>query len=221
MKNNLNKMLSGLTNDYGIEYNIQTSIDIENNNKCHDVIFKMNGYGIRDRVYKDETYHSLKNIVDYNYKKLLSAIIYKAIDIANIIINKQNKNGNNINNLQLNKLLFYCQKYYIKTFNSIMFKDNIELNEYGFTVPEVYHTYKINSTLNIYDIFIQGKVIKVDKYTESIIDSVLSVLSNKTAMELVELNMFEKLYIENKDKLTNLKSIILSPDDMIKWYKNN
>lgn len=154
-------------------------------------------------------------------KKLLSAITYKAIDIANIIINKQNKNGNNINNLQLNKLLFYCQKHYIKTFNSIMFKDNIELNKYGFTVPEVYHTYKINSTLNIYDIFIQGKVIKVDKYTESIIDSVLSVLSNKTAMKLVELNMFEKLYIENKDKLTNLKSIILSPDDMIKWYKNN
>ena len=102
-----------------------------------------------------------------------------------------------------------------------MFKDNIELNKYGFTVPEVYHTYKVNSALNIYDIFIQGKVIKVDKYTESIIDSVLSVLGNKTAMELVELNTFEKLYIENKDKLTNLKSIILSPDDMIKWYKNN
>ena len=154
---------------------------------------------------------------EYEYNKL-SLYPNEAIDIANIIIYKQNLLENEINNLTLNKLLFSCQKHCIYAFNVPMFNDTIELNKYGFKVPIVDKTYNIHSTLNIYTMYIEGEIKQIDKRKEVIIDSVLQHLGKKTASQLLELNTYEKLYEANKQLLNDDCGIEITPDDMIKWY---
>ena len=182
----------------------------------YKIDFNLNGIQVRENLYYLEP-NEIKNIVKGIYNKLY---LYpnNAIDIANIIIYKQNILGNDINNLTLNKLLFSCQKHCIYAFNVPMFNDAIELNKFGFKVPSVDKTYNIHSTLNIYTMYIEGKIKQIDKRKEVIIDSVLQHLGKKTASQLLELNRYEKPYEANKQLLNDDCGIEITSDDMIKWY---
>ena len=68
---------------------------------------------------------------------------FKALDIANFFIQLVNNTSNNtIDNLKLNKLLYYTQGISMAYLHRPMFSDEIQAWEYGPVVPEVYHKFK-------------------------------------------------------------------------------
>lgn len=68
-------------------------------------------------------------------------MIYAAIDIANYLIDKCSSDNLPISNLQLQKILYYIQKDFLKFTNIPAFNDEIEAWQFGPVVPNVYRHY--------------------------------------------------------------------------------
>lgn len=68
---------------------------------------------------------------------------YSAIAIANAIIEKAN-NGqiDNLTPMKLQKLMFFAQSWYLKTYNQVLFDGEFERWQYGPVLPELYHEFK-------------------------------------------------------------------------------
>ena len=63
--------------------------------------------------------------------------MYKAMDLANYIVDKCIKDNTPITNLQLQRILYFVQKDFLKR-GSRAFSDDIEAWEFGPVVPNVY-----------------------------------------------------------------------------------
>jgi uncharacterized phage-associated protein len=73
---------------------------------------------------------------------------YKAIDVADYIVDYCNKTGKKISHLQLQKILYFCEAHYlIKDKN--LFEDDISKWRLGPVVESVYHEYKTFGSSNI------------------------------------------------------------------------
>lgn len=70
-------------------------------------------------------------------------MVLKALDVAKYVLSlTDEKSGNTISNLGLQKLLYYVQGYYIACFNKPLFEENILAWDHGPVVKEVYEEYK-------------------------------------------------------------------------------
>lgn len=68
---------------------------------------------------------------------------YKALDIANFYIQLVNSISDNyIDNLKINKLLYFVQGFSMAKLGRPMFSDVIQAWEYGPVIPNVYYTFK-------------------------------------------------------------------------------
>ncbi|MRU59151.1 type II toxin-antitoxin system antitoxin SocA domain-containing protein, partial [Staphylococcus aureus] len=80
-----------------------------------------------------------------------------AISIANYLIEKYE-----VNNLYLQKLLYYLQNNYMyKNDGSLLFEEKIQKWKLGPVIPDVYHAFKENGTSNIIEPY-QQYDIKID-----------------------------------------------------------
>lgn len=68
--------------------------------------------------------------------------MYPAIRIAEYIIDKCTRDGLPISDLQLQKILYYIQLNFIRSFGVRAFNDDIVAKPYGPLVPSVYDVYK-------------------------------------------------------------------------------
>jgi len=69
---------------------------------------------------------------------------FTALDIANFYICAANSTpGDSIDNLKLNKLLYFAQGRFLSELGRPLFSDEIQAWDYGPVVPSVYHTFKI------------------------------------------------------------------------------
>lgn len=66
--------------------------------------------------------------------------MYQAIVLAKYIVTKCTREGHPISNLQLQKILYYIQEYYVKH-NNQAFVDDIEAWQFGPVVPAVYYRF--------------------------------------------------------------------------------
>lgn len=64
-----------------------------------------------------------------------------AIELAKYIVNKCVEDGCPITNLQLQKILYYIQRDYLKKCNTRAFMDHVEAWQFGPVVPAVYYEY--------------------------------------------------------------------------------
>jgi uncharacterized phage-associated protein len=97
--------------------------------------------------------------------------MYNALDIAKYIITKCNKDGFPISNLQLQKILYNLQKFFLQNAYSIgekkegkLFKDDIEAWQWGPVIPNVYFTFCIYGAMTItgtYDVQINNNIKKI------------------------------------------------------------
>lgn len=70
--------------------------------------------------------------------------MYRANEIANFFIQLANElPGDSIDNLKLNKLLFFTQGQSLSKLGRKMFSDDIEAWDYGPVVSDVYRSYKV------------------------------------------------------------------------------
>lgn len=67
-------------------------------------------------------------------------MIYDALDLAKYIVTKCVDDKQPISNLQLQKILYYIQKEYLKH-DRLAFSDEIEAWQFGPVVPDVYYYY--------------------------------------------------------------------------------
>lgn len=69
---------------------------------------------------------------------------YCAADVAACIVNMAISNGKPVSNLQLQKILYFAQRDYIRSHNgNVLFPDSFEAWQYGPVVPSVYRSYSI------------------------------------------------------------------------------
>lgn len=109
--------------------------------------------------------------------------LYTANQIASYIIRKCLKLEKEINNLQLQKLLYYTQAAFLIKVNRPAFNDDIVAWKYGPVVEKVYQEYKCDSNRAIYD-FILYKESIADK-DKALIDEVVLAKANYSTFELV------------------------------------
>lgn len=75
---------------------------------------------------------------------------YKAIELAKYIVTKCAEEFNAISNLQLQKILYFIQGEYYRTFGEFIIEDDFEAWQYGPVIPAVYDGYKCNYSAPIY-----------------------------------------------------------------------
>lgn len=74
-----------------------------------------------------------------------------ALFVANYIIEYSNKKGYSINNLRLQKLLYFINARSLVETGNPIFKESMQKWKYGPVVPEVYHEYKQYGAFEILD----------------------------------------------------------------------
>lgn len=67
--------------------------------------------------------------------------VYSALEISKYVINKCTVENYPISNLQLQKILYFLQKKYLKSRGRVLFEDDIQAWQFGPVVPEVYYQY--------------------------------------------------------------------------------
>lgn len=67
----------------------------------------------------------------------------KAEDVANYVIAYGMQIGHPVSNLQLQKILYYIQVYFLKKKGIPFFKDEIEAWQFGPVIPNVYYQYAV------------------------------------------------------------------------------
>ena len=137
--------------------------------------------------------------------------IYSAIDISNYIIDKCNKENIFINNLKLNKLLYFVQKEHLKKYNRILFIEELLPYRYGASVENVYRVFKYYGRDNINEPI--DKLIDINEESKEIIDSTILKYKDCKPMEMVILSRKEESY----------KRAIKEKSDIIKieWIKES
>ncbi|EGS34892.1 Panacea domain-containing protein [Megasphaera sp. UPII 135-E] len=63
----------------------------------------------------------------------------QALDLVKYIVTKCTKDNCSISNLQLQKILYYIQVWFLKNTNQVAFPDEIQAWQFGPVVPEVYY----------------------------------------------------------------------------------
>jgi uncharacterized phage-associated protein len=120
----------------------------------------------------------------------------KAIDVSAFIINESNKpDSNDLTQLKLQKLLYYCQGYYLAIQQTPLFSDEIQAWEHGPVVRNVYDQYTEKGIYIVED----PKGGKRDLLTEeeqSICLEVLEVLGQFSAWRLREMTHKEAPWVE-------------------------
>lgn len=139
----------------------------------------------------------------------------KALDVAKYIINA---NIRDMDNLKLQKLLYYCQGIHFCLYDKPLFNEEIEAWQYGPVVPCVYRKYK---SYNLDTISKIGNVEKISlsETEREAVDMTLSyyglmsgvALINKTHQETPWKGVFQ----------AGKKHIIISKDSIKKYFKDN
>ena len=108
-----------------------------------------------------------------------------AIEIAKHIVHKCINEGCPISNLQLQKILYFIQKSFLKENNRMAFSDRIEAWKFGPVVPEVYYRY---SGFGAMPITIElSSEISLNPDDKQKIDEIVEKLRNCSPWELVEI----------------------------------
>lgn len=75
---------------------------------------------------------------------------YNALDVAEYIILYEEENGHLINNLKLQKILYFLQAEFIVAYNKTLFDEDIIAWDFGPVVKSVYFNYNVFGSASIF-----------------------------------------------------------------------
>lgn len=113
--------------------------------------------------------------------------MYKAMDVAHYIIQREWKENRAVSNLRLQKLLYFAQGFFYSCGEEGCFKDKIEAWDFGPVVPEVYRVYKKYGSCIIINIP-KNMIDEISDEHKKMIDMVLDECSDKSTFELVKIS---------------------------------
>lgn len=138
--------------------------------------------------------------------------MYKAIDLANYIVDKCIKDNAPITNLQLQRILYFVQKEFLKR-GSPAFSDYIEAWEFGPVDYDIYNEFEYDNEMFSIK---QSKTLICDKFTRSFIDNYLDRIFITNDFGLIDLshedNAWRNVYNES------MKHIKMNPESIINEY---
>lgn len=138
---------------------------------------------------------------------------YKAIDVAYYILNYYNDRNDPINNLKLQKLLYFTQVYFIKIKNTKLFNEEIQMWRHGGDVPDVYQTFRKYVSQHIWltdQAFINAKPLSDDD--KALINTILIRTHELSGWDLVGLIQKSEIYKETYIK--DAPQYVLSLSDL-------
>lgn len=139
----------------------------------------------------------------------------KVLDVAKYIINA---NICDVDNLKLQKLLYYCQGIHYCLDNTPLFDEDIEAWQYGPVVPSVYRKYK-SYGLDIISKFDNVEGLKLSNIDREAIDMTISYYGLMTGVALIN-----KTHQEDPWKSVfypGKKHIIISKESIKKYFTEN
>ncbi|KMT32021.1 Panacea domain-containing protein [Melissococcus plutonius] len=169
---------------------------------------------------------------------------YLAIYIADYIIDLCDQKGIEINNLKLQKIMYYLQARYLTDTGKPLFDESIQKWRYGPVIPSVYHEYKDKGAANIdkKDIgfivrdpkenevanflgcyfeeeYTSEMIIKEDR---EVIGEVVNALKDYTGFDLVKFTHEQSIWNEYKDKIyAGVKELEYTNDEIEQYFKKN
>lgn len=139
--------------------------------------------------------------------------MYSANEITRYIINRYIDLHKPIDNLKLQKILFYCQKEYIQETNELLFDDSIQVTDYGFMIPGIYYEFRSWGCLNITD---YQDNIDLDIFTKQIVNYIMDKYRDTLTWYLVRDNHEEHLW---KDLYIKDECIYVTEGNLLKYYR--
>lgn len=158
-----------------------------------------------------------------------------ALFIANYIIEFCNENGFEINNLRLQKLLYFVNvRSLIETSNPI-FEDPMEMWPYGPVIPDVYHQYKSFGPFDITDNDIAGQLIdfedfsvieydssNINEHDRRLIEETVKSLSNIEVFGLVEITHKHEMWANRRNQIqSGVHHITYDNDEIIDFFNRH
>ena len=140
---------------------------------------------------------------------------YNVFDIAEYIIYNENKHNRRINNIRLQKLLYFVQLFYCAETDELLFDSEMTAWQYGPAVPIIWYKYLhygsdiIYPETNTYNININTDIL-------DFIDEVLFECASKRNTDLINISCSHSLW---KDAYINQHSNIITEYAIKKFVK--
>lgn len=157
---------------------------------------------------------------------------YLAIDVANYLLKRSIETKKLINNLHLQKSLYYLQAYYLVNKYTPLFKESIEMWRLGPVVKEVYDEYKLFGSSNIdqllkvcvfnektFDLeYRKVGDIDFDDDTNNTLNMLIDVLLEKDTMELIDMCLEEDLFKKYEKQIYAGERFVYSIIEMYDYF---
>ena len=143
---------------------------------------------------------------------------YSALDIANLYIRLSNDiESDSIDNLKLNKLLFFAQGWFLAKFGKVLFSDDIQAWDYGPVIHDVYHTFKCCGSLPIKEPLESFDENRLSSKELDLILDVYRTYGKYTGWALKEMthkkgSPWDQVYQKGMNK-------VISPKTMLEYFK--
>lgn len=163
--------------------------------------------------------------------------MYDSLFVANYIIEYCNTKEIEINNLKLQKLLYYVNVASIVEKDRQLFDEPMEKWKYGPVVPSVYRIYRESGSFQIrMDDIVKNRVkiwnpfgVDVQRYNREgisqddrdFIDNIVKVLGNLSGFQLVDETHKEKIWSDYEERINSGELGIKYSMQEIKEYFNN
>ncbi|WP_368395404.1 Panacea domain-containing protein [Streptococcus gallolyticus] len=164
-----------------------------------------------------------------------------ALFVANYIIEYSNEKGYEINNLKLQKILYFVNARNIVENGSPLFEEEMEKWKYGPVVPSVYHEYKRFGALTISDndlvreyivfdtnSFANLSNLKIVKYepnnvkNHQLIEETVDALAKFNPFELVDITHSHTLWKKEEKRIKDgVKGIKYTTEEIKEYFENN
>lgn len=112
--------------------------------------------------------------------------MYRAVDVADYIVDRCAQLGRPVSNLQLQKILYYVQLNFLRTFDECAFSDDIQAWRHGPVVKEVYYKYNIFGRHAIVPRIMQSTQGLFSEKAKDLIDRVTDACAQLDPWELVD-----------------------------------
>ncbi|SIS49202.1 Panacea domain-containing protein [Salimicrobium salexigens] len=152
-------------------------------------------------------------------------MVYRAMTIANYVVEKASELGRPVSNLQLQKILYYLQLHYLGKKGEPLLAEPIEKWKFGPVIPNVYHEFKRFGSSPI-SFMIEDELFMEDEFVddedEKFIDVVVNNLSNKDGFYLVKKTHQHSPWKSEKEKiLKGAQGLSYSQEELLVAYNED
>lgn len=144
--------------------------------------------------------------------------MYDIKDVVEYIRYRTEEIGSIINNLKLQKVLYFLQAEFLVRFGYPCFDEKIEAWDFGPVIPCVYHHYKVYGAASIpYIHFKADKYFPFSRDERKAIDEMIDFLEPYQACQLTDITMCQNPW---KDAVCHRDKLITN-ESLIKFFKED